>query len=85
MWSDLVVYSASSLQLLHRICKRQGPVRVQALGPEAAIEGLDERRLRVVSGHCGCRGQMAAMCQKRESAPVIRAKRPLSEIAPHLG
>ena len=38
----LVVVSARSLQLFDRIRKRQEPVGVQALGPEASLEGLDE-------------------------------------------
>ena len=42
MRPDLVVVSAPSLQLFRRVCKRQEPVSVQALGPEAAVEGLDE-------------------------------------------
>ena len=42
MRPDLVVVSAPSLQLFRRVCKRQEPVGVQTLGPEAAVEGLDE-------------------------------------------
>jgi hypothetical protein len=42
MRPDLVAVSAPSLQLFGRICKRQEPVGVHALGPEAAVEGLDE-------------------------------------------
>ena len=37
-----VVVSAPILQLFGRVGKRQEPVGVQALGPEAAVEGLDE-------------------------------------------
>lgn len=43
MRPDLVVVSAPSLQLFGRIRKRQEPVGVQALGPEAAVEGFNER------------------------------------------
>lgn len=42
MAPDLVVVSTPSLQLFGRIRKRQEPVGVQTLGPEAADEGLDE-------------------------------------------
>ena len=39
--SFLVVVSAPSLQLFGRFCKRQEPVRIQALGAKPAIEGFD--------------------------------------------
>ena len=42
MGPDLVVVSAPNLQLFGRIRKRQKPVGVQALGPEAAVEGFNE-------------------------------------------
>ena len=42
MRPDLVVVSAPSLQLFGRIRKRQELVCVQALGPEAAVEGFNE-------------------------------------------
>ena len=38
----LVVVSEPSLHLFGRVCKRQEPVRVQALASEAAVECLDE-------------------------------------------
>ena len=43
MWPILVVVSAPSLQLFLGVRKRQEPVGVQALGPQAPVEGLDER------------------------------------------
>ena len=42
MGPDLVVVSAPSPQLFGRIRKRQEPVGIQALGPEASVEGFDE-------------------------------------------
>lgn len=50
MGPNLVVVSAPSLQLFRRIRKREEPVGVQALGPEAAIEGLDEGVVRRLAG-----------------------------------
>jgi hypothetical protein len=41
MGQDLVVVSAPSLQNFGRIRKRQEPLGIQALGPEATVEGLD--------------------------------------------
>ena len=37
----LVAVSAPSLQLFGRVRKGQEPVGVQALGPEATVEGFD--------------------------------------------
>ena len=50
MEPDLVVVVAPSLQLFGRICKRQEPVSVQTLGPEAAVEGFDEGVVRGLAG-----------------------------------
>lgn len=46
----LVVVSAPTLQLFGRVGKRQEPVGVQALGPEAAVKGLDEGVIRGLAG-----------------------------------
>ena len=48
--SDLVVVSTPTLELLPSIAKAQEPVRVQAFGPEAPIEALNERVVRWLSG-----------------------------------
>lgn len=50
VWPILVVVSEPSLHLFGRVCKRQEPVRVQALAAEAAVERLDEG---VVGGLAG--------------------------------
>ena len=50
MRPDLVVVCAPSLQLFGRIRKRQEPVGVQALGPEAAVEGFNEGVVRRLAG-----------------------------------
>lgn len=42
MRSLLVIVLSPILQLFDRIRKAQEPVRIQALGPEPAVEGLDE-------------------------------------------
>jgi len=42
MGPNLVVVSAPNLQLFGRIRKREEPVGVQAFGPEASVERLDE-------------------------------------------
>ncbi len=41
MRAHLVVVSAPILHLFRRVGKRQEPVGVQALRPEAAVEGFD--------------------------------------------
>lgn len=46
----LIVVSAPILQLFLRVGKRQEPMGVQALRPEAAIEGLNERIVRCLAG-----------------------------------
>lgn len=52
----LVVVTAPSLQLFGRIRKRQEPVGVQTLGPEAAVEGLDEGIVRRLAGPAEVQG-----------------------------
>jgi hypothetical protein len=42
MRADVVVVAAPSLQLFTGVGKGQEPVRVHALGPDAAVEGLGE-------------------------------------------
>src|SRR5688572_7347206 len=46
MRSDLVIVSTPVLQFLLGVIQRQEPMCVQALGPEPAIECLDERIVR---------------------------------------
>ncbi len=48
--AHLVVVSEPILHLFARVGKRQEPVRVQALAPEPAVEGLDEGIVRGLSG-----------------------------------
>jgi hypothetical protein len=64
--SLLIVVSAPSLQLFGRVCKRQEPVGVQALGPELAVDGLDEGIVRGLSRPAEPAG----------SAQRIQARRP---------
>lgn len=56
MGPDLVVVSAPSFQLFSRIRKRQEPVSVQARGPEASVEGLDEGVVRRLAGPAEVQG-----------------------------
>jgi hypothetical protein len=56
MRPDLVVVSAPSLQLFGRIRKRQELVCVQALGPEAPVEGFDEGVVRRLAGPAEVQG-----------------------------
>ena len=50
MRSVLVVVSTPSLQFFLRVCKAHEPVRVQAFGPELAVERLDEAVVRGLAG-----------------------------------
>lgn len=50
MRSILIVVSTPSVKLFSRICKGQEPMRVQALGPKLAVEGLDETVIGRFSG-----------------------------------
>lgn len=54
--SDLVVVSAQRFQLFGRISKRQEPVGVQALSPEAAVEGFNEGVGRRLAGPAAVQG-----------------------------
>jgi hypothetical protein len=46
MRPNLVIVLAPILQLFAGVGKGQEPVRIQALGSQTAIEGLDERVIR---------------------------------------
>src|SRR6516164_5473215 len=50
MRAQLVIVSAPSLQLFPCVGKRQEPMRVQALRPQAAVEGFDEGVVRRLAG-----------------------------------
>ena len=49
VWADLVVVPAPFLHVRPGIVKAEEPVGVQALGPELAVEGLDEGVVRRLS------------------------------------
>src|SRR6201996_4709424 len=46
MRSDLIVVSTPSLAFFDRLVEAHEPVCIQALGPEASVEGFDERIVR---------------------------------------
>lgn len=50
MWANLVIVSTPSLAFLLRIVQAHEPVRRQALSPQLAVEGLDERVVRRLAG-----------------------------------
>lgn len=66
MRAILIVVSTPSLQLFARICKGQEPMRVQALSPKLAVEGLDEAVVGRFSGPREVQGDVVGVGPKVE-------------------